>query len=183
MLLPPVLCCSSALAHQLSCLCLPISLVQLGARGLLTAPWPDQKETRVRDDLNHALPARNGSISFRPLGSLITPGNAFVAANVIGGNSLVVNIWISLNLWLMMLLCPISFAVSLLHRFPNRLSLPCRHTEDPTSDSRGNFLVVCLGEGKLLSCVFTAAARKGHLEVSMTAPSHCWSHKLRLGTL
>lgn len=60
----------------------------------------------------------------------------------------------------MMLLCPTPFAVNLLHRFPNRLSLHCRHTEDPTSDSRGNFLVVCLGEGMLFSCVLGSRCQK-----------------------
>lgn len=157
-------------------------------KGAVVCP---EHELSSQEGLNRALPARNRSISFfSPWKShstrkclcgskchwrkLISPGQDW---------NIAVNIWISLNFWLMMLLCPISFAVNLLHRFPNHLSLPCRHTEDPTSDSRGNFLVVCLGEGKLLSCVFTAAARKGHLEVSMTAPSHCWSHRLRLGTL
>lgn len=39
------------------------------------------------DDFNHGLPARDGNISFF-LASLIAPGNTFVAANVIEGNSL-----------------------------------------------------------------------------------------------
>lgn len=39
------------------------------------------------DDANHGLPARNGNSSFF-LANLIAPGNTFVAANVIEGNSL-----------------------------------------------------------------------------------------------